>query len=177
MSFDNTVLAILIPTQLSILSGIYSNANIWMHDIQSVPIIINNQVKESQPSVLDMKFANFFGRKLIVDYSLLQNLKLDIVKRDEDEQVLLTLESSIMESAKVFDSVEVTTRDNTIRITVYASLVALWNQNGSPDFKVTKTLNLLPGVYEIEYVGQNGETTFLKKVQIDNDRVIELRDS
>jgi hypothetical protein len=80
---------------------------------------------------------------------------------------MLVVEGSIMESAKVFETLKIATSANTILVTVYASL-AFWNRSGSPDFKVTNELALSPGTYEIRYAGIGSETIFLDKVQVED---------
>lgn len=119
-----------------------------------------------------LHLANFIGLRLVVDYSLLHDLNIHL---SQSEGILsIRLEGSIVESAKVVESVEVTPTPGAILVTIYASL-AIWNKNGSPDFSVTKPLNLLPGIYDIQYLGKGGERTFLKKVEISNEGIVELR--
>jgi hypothetical protein len=112
-----------------------------------------------------MNFTRFIGRRLVVDYHLLKDLRIHLA-RDEGRMALV-VEGSIMESAKVFEALKVKTNANTIFVTVYASL-PFWNRSGSPDFKATSELTLSPGTYEIRYAGTGSETTFLKKVNVED---------
>ncbi|MFM6546850.1 MAG: hypothetical protein ACKPH4_24585, partial [Microcystis panniformis] len=77
---------------------------------------------------------------------------------------------TIVESAKVVESIEITPQRNEILITIYASLV-IWNRHGSPDFNVTKSLQLAPGTYDIQYVSKDRVKTLLKRVEISGSSV------
>lgn len=111
-----------------------------------------------------MNLAHLIGRRLVVAYRLLKDLHVEFTSRGGGT-TLLVVEGSIMESAKVFESVGVVTSDHTLFITIYASL-PFWNRSGSPDFRATSTLKLKPGIYEIRYADTGNETVFLKQVEI-----------
>lgn len=110
-----------------------------------------------------MSISNFVGKKIVVDYRLLKDLSIDLVKQ-EGRKVLI-VEGSIMESAKVFESVKIHTKTRTIFITVYSSL-AFWNKKGSPDFKAVMELTLSPGSYDIQYIGTGKERILLKNINV-----------
>ena len=63
---------------------------------------------------------------------------------------------TIMESAKVFKSVEAKVSRNDVLVTVYACL-ALWNRQGSPDFSASTNVLLDPGESEIWYASPRTE--------------------
>jgi hypothetical protein len=115
--------------------------------------------------------ANLFGRRLVVDYSFLHNLHFHLIQ--SDHQILLTLSGTIIESAKVVESIEIVPRGNAILITIYAAL-AVWNSSGSPDFEITKPLQLVPGIYDIQYLGRGGVKTLLNRVEISHKGIVEL---
>jgi len=103
-----------------------------------------------------------FGRKGIVDYPVLTDFSIDLTAVEGTPA--LTVKGTMMESARVFHSLEVRIEATTILITVFASLIS-WKKGGSPDFQETKKLDLKPGVYDIYYSGYKGQKTFIKKVQ------------
>ena len=111
-----------------------------------------------------MNLARLVGRKLIVNYQLLHNFNCHFT-RGEGRQVEMKVEGMIMESAKVFESLEAAVEGETISLTVYASLV-FWNRGGSPEFEVTRVLGLAPGTYTVQYVDQDRQATVLQKSHI-----------
>ena len=111
-----------------------------------------------------MSITSLVGRKLVVSYSFLKDLHIEFSQQEGKQ--LLTVEGTIMESAKVFETLKLVRRGNTIFITVYASM-PFWKGTKSPDFNQTKTMNLPQGTYDIQYKGKKKDTTFIKKVKVE----------
>jgi hypothetical protein len=113
--------------------------------------------------------TNLLGRDLIVDYALLHNFHLQITQ--PGQQISFLLSGTILESAKVVQSVKLTPQRHEILITIFASLV-IWNRNGSPDFNLTKSLLLTSGTYDIYYLGKNRAKTFLQQMEIRDGNLV-----
>jgi hypothetical protein len=113
--------------------------------------------------------GNLLGRDLVVDYALLNNFHLQLIQ--PNEPILFRLSGTIMESAKVVESIRLIPQHNEIQITIYASLV-IWNRQGSPDFDLTKSLQLASGNYDIQYLGKNRTKTFLRRVEIRHGHLV-----
>lgn len=118
-----------------------------------------------------MGTLSMLGRKLVVDYSLLKDLNISITC--SDAAVLISVEGSIMESAKVFRTMQANLKNHTIAITIYASL-AFWDRCGSPEFRAVRKLALVDGVYEIVYCGKASKKTFLKRFEIAKAAIREI---
>lgn len=103
------------------------------------------------------------GRGFIVSYQLIKDLSVEL--SGDGTRRTLVVSGSIMESAKVFESLKVKTSGQQILITVYASL-PFWNKQGSPDFKATHELDLEPGDYEVLYLGEGDTTNFVKHLKV-----------
>jgi hypothetical protein len=112
-----------------------------------------------------MSVTRFIGKKLPVDYRFLNDFRVNF--SEEKNRQSLTASGSIMESAKVFEKLEIIRRDNTIFIKVFASL-PFWKRQKTPDFNEIKEMNLSPGTYDIHYIGSGKQSTFIKKINVGN---------
>lgn len=108
--------------------------------------------------------SSLIGRGLIVSRQLIKDLSVEL-GGGAGTRGTLVVAGSIMESAKVFESLKVETRGRQILLTVYASL-AFWNKQGGPDFRATHELDLEPGDYEVLYLGEGEETDFVKNIKV-----------
>ena len=106
---------------------------------------------------------SFLGRHIAVDHSLLKDFRVDFQKKGGG--VLIKSRGSIMESAKVFDSVRVRPAQSELLVTVYASL-AFWNKSGSPDFSASVELALEPGRYDAWYKSPRAPPVFLGAIDV-----------
>jgi hypothetical protein len=113
-----------------------------------------------------MRLSRLLGRRMPVDYAILQNLR--VAARTEDGRTLLVVSGTMMESARVFDSLGVAVAGRTISLTIFASLV-FWRRGGSPDFDVTREVALSPGTYEVRYVGPDRATTSIQRLKVGED--------
>jgi hypothetical protein len=98
-----------------------------------------------------------------VDYALLKDLRVET--RTEDGRIHFAVSGTIMESARVFDSLELAVDGRTVVLTVFASLV-FWRRHGSPDFAVSREVALSPGAYEVRYAGPNGATATIRPLDV-----------
>jgi hypothetical protein len=103
------------------------------------------------------------GRHILVPASLVAD-QLTVQASTTPAGVDLHIKSSIMESVKVFDAVDVVLRGSTLYLRVYSSL-AFWDRNGSPDFAVTEHLDLPGSTIEVVY-GTPEESTPLCRIDV-----------
>lgn len=106
---------------------------------------------------------SFLGLNDPVDYSLLKGLAASFANIPGG--IAISASGTIMESAKVFKSLQAEESRNNVLVTVYASL-AFWNRRGSPDFSMSKEVKLAPGNYEVWYASPRAERKRLGSVAV-----------
>ncbi len=109
-----------------------------------------------------MRLRAKIGRGMVVDHALLADVAFSLTGRDP---VAVTVSGTIFESAKVFDDLTLTRDGQVLRLRVTASL-AFWNRAGSPDFRVTRELDLAPGTYDVRYVNEDGTEVPMHAIEV-----------
>lgn len=110
-----------------------------------------------------MTLSRLIGCRMVVDYPLLNRFEVEVAPGPGGVELIAS--GTIMESAKVFEELQVEVQGHTILVTIYAALV-IWKSNGSPDFRATQAIHVTPGEYELRYRGSNTAITALKRVTI-----------
>jgi hypothetical protein len=106
---------------------------------------------------------SFLGRHIAVDYSVLKDFHVSFEKIRGD--ISLKSSGTIMESAKVFESIQVKTSRQRLLVTVYDSL-AFWNRKGSPDFSASTNVSLRSGKYEVWYQSPRSQPVHLGSLEV-----------